>query len=108
MNKYNISVTPYALRQMEEIGLYISDSLSEPLVAARLLDTLEQAILSLEIMPERCPLTDIEPWKSYGFRRILVKNYLIYFWIDVTTVHITAVVYGGKDQMTELESMDAE
>lgn len=33
-------------------------------------------------MPQRIKNIDEEPWGSYGFRKIRVKNYYVYFWIN--------------------------
>ena len=52
-------------------------------------------------------LTEEEPWHSYCIHKLVVGNYLIYFWIDEAafTVWITAVVYGSRDQRRQLLDM---
>jgi toxin ParE1/3/4 len=89
---------------------YISIDLSAPDVAVHLLDTLEDAILSLSQLPHRFPLTSEEPWYSAGIHKMPVNNYLVYFWIDENskTVQITAVVYGSRDQARQLSQMMIE
>lgn len=41
-----------------------------------------------------------------GFRKIRVKNYYIYFWVndDTKEVNIIAVIYVRRDQAEQLES----
>ncbi|WP_230406824.1 hypothetical protein [Blautia liquoris] len=33
-------------------------------------------------MPKRMSLVDEEPWHTKGIRKAVVKNFLIYFWVD--------------------------
>lgn len=110
MEEYTVLMTPQAEEQLQEIVRYIANTLQEPIAAIRLLDTLENEIDSLSIFPARAALTEEEPWRSYGIHKIPVKNYLIYFWIDETdkTVHITAVIYGKRDQRQQLKKLEME
>lgn len=110
MEEYTVLMTPQAEEQLQEIVRYIANTLQEPIAAIRLLDTLENEIDSLSIFPARAALTEEEPWRSYGIHKIPVKNYLIYFWIDETdkTVHITAVIYGKRDQRQQLKKLKME
>lgn len=110
MEHYEVKVTPYALRQMGEITQYISAALQSPENAKAWLERMKKELASLTSMPERIPLTEEEPWHSEGVHKMVVKNHLVYFWVD--TVHlqvwITAVVYGRQSQREQLERMDTE
>ena len=61
-------------------------------------------------MPFRHQLVDEEPWKTEGVRRVIVKNFYVYYWTneEKEEVHVTAVVYGRRDQVKQLEEMDME
>lgn len=71
------------------------------------MDTLEDAISSLTEFPQRIALTEEEPWHSYGFRKMPVKSFLVYFWVDEDhlKVQVTAVVYGKRDQIRQLSHL---
>lgn len=105
---YEVKITTYALRQMQEIVRYISTTLQSPENAARWLDTMKNELASLSSMPARIPLTEEEPWHSQGIHKMAVKNFLLYFRIDTDNlcVWITAVVYGRRDQQRQLEQME--
>ena len=64
----------------------------------------------MKCLPERIKLTEEEPWRTEGVRRMRVKNYYIYFWIDDYNhrVQITSVIYVACDQITQLELMEKE
>lgn len=61
-------------------------------------------------MPKRHSLVDEEPWRSEGVRKIVVKNFLIYFWVDDENmwVQVTAVIYAKRNQLVQLAKMDWE
>ena len=104
---YKVKITEQASSQMLEIFSYISDTLKEPVAAERLLDELQKSIFSLDTMPKRVALTDEEPWHSYGIHKMPVKNFLVYFWVndEQKEVHITAVIYGKRNQLEQLKQM---
>ena len=108
MDEYKVKITPQASAQMLEIFSYISDTLKEQVIAERLLQDLQKSILSLNTMPKRVALVEEEPWRSYGIHKMPVKNFLVYFWIneEMKEVHITAVIYGKRDQLEQLKQMD--
>ncbi len=107
-NKYEIKVTRQALEQMREIAHYISYDLMAPEAADNLLDDLKASILKLSVLPKKYPLIEEEPWRSEGVRMIVVKNFLVYYWIDeeYNKVQVTAVIYSKRDQIKQLKNME--
>lgn len=110
MEQYEVKITEPAQRQLQEIIRYIAGDLQEKQTAIRMLDTLEKEILSLSTLPNRVALTEEEPWHSAGIRKLPVKNYLVYFWVneEQKQVQITAVVFGRRDQRNVLQNMKYE
>lgn len=41
-----------------------------------------KTISGLNFMPLRYPLTDEDPWRTNGIRKMPVKNFLVYYLID--------------------------
>lgn len=107
---YIVKITSQAREELHEITHYITHELKAPDAALHLLDALENAFLSLANFPQRIPLIDIEPWRTNGIRHLLVKNFLIYFWIDEINkkVQITAVIYKKRNQLQQLSKMNME
>ena len=110
VEQYEVKITEPAQRQLQEIVRYIADDLQEKRTAIRMLDTLEKELLSLSRLPNQVALTAEEPWHSAGIRRMPVKNYLVYFWVneEQKQVQITAVVFGRRDQRNVLQNMKYE
>lgn len=105
---YTVKIAKQAQGQIQEIIRYIRFTLQAPGTALKMLDTLEQAIASLDLFPNRVPLTEEEPWHRQGVHKLVVKNYLVYFWVDESAkiVQVFGVVYGRKDQRHQLSNLE--
>lgn len=101
MDEYEIIITPDAESNLKEIRDYISITLSAPDTARKYILFLRKELSSLTQMPSRIKLIDDEPWRTYGIRRMIAKNFYIYFRIDAddSKVFILNIVYGKRDQL---------
>ena len=108
--EYKVHITKYAYDQITEIKRYIAEELHAPMAAKSLLLAMKSAVLSLAAMPARHPLMQQEKWRSQGLRQMVIKNFLMYYWIDEehSQVNIVAVVYGRREQLAQLEYIDME
>ena len=104
---YDVKVTEHAENSMREIVNVITYELMAEQAAVHLLKTLKESMETLSFMPYRIALTDDEPWRSFGIRKMIVKNYFVYFWIDEENrrVQVTDVVYAKRNQKWVLEKM---
>ena len=107
---YQVKLTNHALAQLKEAVGYISKVLLEPVVARCWSDRIKKEILTLDHMPLRYPLVDEDPWRMEGVRKMSVENFIVYYWVneETTTVWITAIVYGRRDQISVLRNMPKE
>lgn len=110
MNEYSVKLTPHAIIQIQEAIAYISKVLLAPETAMLWANRLEKEISKLGTMPARFPLTDREPWKTIGYRKMSVKNFLVYYFTDekAKTVWVTTVVYAKRDQLNALKEIPTE
>ena len=110
MNEYEVRVTRQALEQMKEIVHYISNDLIAPDAAGNLLDKMKAEITKLSSFPKKQALIDEEPWRTDGVRKLVVNNFLIYYWVDDENnrVQVTAVIYSRREQIRQLSNMDME
>ena len=111
--RYEVKLTSQAIGQIQETVQYISKILLAPESARKWADTLQREIEKLDSMPSRYPLTEEEPWRTKGIRKMPVKNFLVYYLVDEVKkiVWVTAVIYGRRDQIATLLDMsmnDAE
>lgn len=105
--QYSVQMTVTAVGQVSDIISYISKVLLVPDTATKWADYLQKEIAGLNTMPARFSLVDEEPWRSKGIRKMTVKNFLVYYWINEenATVWITTVVYARRDQINALRNM---
>ncbi|MBR1693271.1 MAG: type II toxin-antitoxin system RelE/ParE family toxin [Lachnospiraceae bacterium] len=110
MKTYTIRITRQAREHLRGIKDYITNTLLAPEAAQNTVSVLKKEIKSLSEMPERMKLTEEEPWHSAGIRRMRVKNYYVYFWIDEANrkVQVTSIICVARDQAAQLEMMERE
>ena len=108
--EYKIRITRQAVAHLREIRRYIEVELAAPDAALNTIRTIRAEIAKLAYMPEKIRTIDEEPWKYDGFRKIRVKNYYVYFWIDEENrkVQVIAVIYVKMDQVNQLIMMRKE
>lgn len=108
MKQYTVMLTTQASNQILEYASYIQNELLNPQAARKLVKDLREAIAGLDTMPQRHPQLEEEPWRSQGVRKMIVRGYLVYFWINEQTamVPVVAVIYGRRDQFAQLLKMD--
>lgn len=107
MEAYKVRITKQAKEHLILIRDYIFTKLNQPTIAKEIIGVLKAEMYSLEYMPHRIRCIDEEPWRDLGFRKVRVKNYYVYFWINENEkeVVIIAVVYVRMDQAKQLEML---
>lgn len=102
--KYTVRITVDALADMEQIFQYIAYELQSIENAKKQYTRISNAILSLELNPERCRCFDTEPEHSLGIRKLIVDNYLVCYVVDPSIVTVVAVLYGASDIQSRLQT----
>lgn len=97
MDKYAVHITDSALSDMQKIYGYIAETLQSPENALGQYNRIADAILSLEVLPERCRIVEFEPERSSGLRRMNVDHFSVFYAVRKTQVIVTDVLYGASD-----------
>ncbi|MDC7290612.1 type II toxin-antitoxin system RelE/ParE family toxin [Blautia schinkii] len=97
MTQYTVEIADAALADMEQLYNYIAFSLLSPENAIGQYNRIADAILTLNMMPERFRVMDSEPEHSRGIRRMLVDNYSVFYVIRDEKVIVTDVLYSASD-----------
>ena len=107
MPDYRIIITPDAVEDLTELRNYIADVLLVPDTALAYIQTIRWEIGGLARMPARHKCVDQEPWRSRGVRKIIVKNFYVYYRIDdpADVVYVLNVIYARRDQLKALSRM---
>lgn len=102
---YNLEYLPVARQDMVEIAQYISRELNNPVAADRLTEELIEAGDGIPVFPYANPAyIPIRPLK-HEYRKLLVQNYLMFYWVDEEKklVTVARVVYAKRDYEKLLE-----
>jgi addiction module RelE/StbE family toxin len=78
-NRYIVKLLPRAYRDLDGIYEYVAKTLMEPGTAVKLIDALEEAIFSLESMPNRGPSRKRGMYANKGYRQLFVGNFTIVY-----------------------------
>ena len=99
MNKWKVAITPDAASDIKSIYTYIADELHEKNTARKMSKRIIDEIKSLSDMPKRFPLYNIEPWNSRGLRKMLVGNFMVFYFTNdsVNEVAVFRVFYAGRN-----------
>ena len=99
MDKYSVKLYARAYQDLDKIYAYIANTLSEPGTALNMVDALEEAIFSLEQMPERGAIRRIGIYANAGYRQLFVKNYVIIYRVlkEKKEVHIVTIRYAPSN-----------
>ena len=102
---YKLEYLPVARKDMIEIVRYISLELQNPEAADRLAVELVNAAESVLKFPYATPAYQpIRPLK-YEYRKMLVQNYLMFYWVDEekNLVTVSRVIYAKRNYGRLLE-----
>lgn len=99
MEKYRVEISEPAENDLQAIVRYISTQLSAPITAVEMVDTFEVALATLTKMPQRYPLVSDDSLASMGYRKVLIKNYIVFFIVDdrSRTVDVHRILYARRD-----------
>ena len=94
-DKYSVKLMSRALRDLDGIFAYIAKTLMEPGTALKLIETIENEILTLDSMPYRCPERQTGAYANKGYRQLFIKNYTAIYRVDEKskTVIVVTVRY---------------
>lgn len=103
---YNLEYLPTARQDMIDIVQYISQELKNPIAAERLAIEMVEAAEKILIFPYAAAPVYL-PIRSlkHEYRKILVQNYLIFYWIDESKklVTVARVLYARRNHNRLLE-----
>ena len=107
-DEWQTIMTPDATANLTELRDYIANTLLAPETALRYIRSIHEAINGLKSFPDRNAAVTQEPWHSLGIRKLIVKNFHVYYRVDAEKhlVYILNIIYGKRDQLHALLQMN--
>ena len=99
MDKYNVKVTPRAIRDLDDIFNYIALEKLAPENAFGQTERIREALQKLEIMPQSHQDRQTGRYAGRGYKQLLVDNYVVIFKIDEKQriVTVLTIQYQGRN-----------
>lgn len=99
MENYRVDISEPAESDLHNIIRYITAQLSAPITASEMMNIVEEAIAGLAFMPQKSPPVTDERLAMMGYRKLLVKNYIVFFTIDEKSkiVDVERILYARRD-----------
>jgi plasmid stabilization system protein ParE len=99
MKQYRVDVSEPAENDLYDIVRYIASQFSAPVTALNMMELLEEAMAGLSEMPQRFPLVNDDRLSQMGYRKLAVKNYIVFFSIDEknSVVDVERILYARRD-----------
>jgi len=96
---YQLSFLPIAKQDMTDISQYISHELCNPTAAEKLAEEMIEAAERLMEFPYINAIHQTFKPLKHEFRKQIVKNYIMFYWIDEEDemVTIARVIYARRD-----------
>ena len=98
MDKYSVKIYARAYQDLDEIYRYIAKNLMEKGTAIKMAQASEEAIYSLEQLPERGTYRQTGSFANHNYRELFVKNYIIIYRVlkEKKEVHIVTIRYAAR------------
>ena len=96
---YTLEYLPIAMRDMVDIAKYISQKLSNPIAAERLTNEMIESANKLTEFPYINPVYHSIRSLKKEYRRLIVKNYIMFYYVDESRKLITVarVIYAHRN-----------
>lgn len=104
MEKYKIQLAIKAKDDYKKIISYLKNELLEPSIANKYAEMINNEIQTLEYMPQKYAIIDVDIAKKLEYRKLIIKNYIAFYRINEKEkiVEIHRILYGSSDWMYEL------
>ena len=86
-----------SMQDLVEIKQYIKFKLKEPEIAQKIIRKIREEINNLKNNPERYATIDNKKIERLEIRKIIVKNYIVFYRIKGYKIQIVRVMYGRRD-----------
>lgn len=97
--EYKLRITNDAKCDIDDIISYIANELKNPIAADNLLTEIELSFDTISYNPFAFPLCNDKRLRDGGYRKINVKNYIVFYRVDElnSIVYIMRVIYGRRN-----------
>ncbi len=98
---FEVEFTEQYIEELTEIYEYIANNLKENSIAKKLLNEVNDKVLSLEYNPEIYMKIGNTDKLKRNYHRIVIKNYVVLYTVDQENkkVYATHIIYGKRNYL---------
>jgi plasmid stabilization system protein ParE len=101
-DKYSVEIMPKAINDLDNIFRYYLEESQDCMIANKVTDEIERAILGLENFPEANPKARDMRLSKLEYRKLIVGNYITLYKINKKAKLVTIVrVFHGRMDYTK-------
>mgnify|MGYP000886896294 FL=1 len=99
MSEWKVILAPEFKQEFKDIYSYIAEVLLVPETAKNQVTRILDQVEKLDEMPNRFPLFEKEPWHSRGLRKLIIDNYIVFYYPNeqMQEVVVFHIFYGGRN-----------
>jgi len=94
---YDVRLIDEAEEDLDSIYNYYAFKRHEPRLGRKIYNQIMEKLESLEELPFRYPVYQVEPWKSMGVRQVFAGKYCGFYFVRENQVLVFRIMYGGMD-----------
>lgn len=104
MEKYHVELSIQAKNDYKKIISYLKNNLSEPSIASKYLELINNELQTLAYLPYKHSIIDDDMLKNLKYRKLIIKNYIAFYRIneEEKIVEIHRILYGSSNWIYEL------
>lgn len=94
---YKLEVSDEAHEDIDNTVEYMIQNLENPSAASSFLDDVQQSYLRLKDNPYMFSMCQDLRLQEMGYRKVVIKHYLVLFRVEGNVVYVVRVIYGGRN-----------
>ena len=95
-------------KDIESSVNYIEHTLKTPAAAQRIKDEAKKAYKKIKKTPFMCPIVSDKYLATFGYRFLMVKNYMMFYNVEKKEINIIRFLYGHRDWINILNKTETK
>ena len=101
-SKYSLAFSNAAKKDLEKLFNYISNELSNPSAASRLIDEIGKALRNIQVFPMSSPNINNEFVNDQTLRKLFVRSYIVFYRVKNNVIQVVRVLHATSNYQSIL------
>ena len=96
-NDYILKISEIAYEDLDGYTKYISENLSNPQAAQKIVTDIENALENIKIFPFSCSLIENNLVKKDGVRKLVVNKFIVFYKVEDNFVKVIRIMHSTRN-----------